>query len=188
MPSFKNVIDFVPKDKRSFFESSEWIRSHQPTSMSWDTVKKIRERWKKPFILKGVLNPEDVRRALDSGVDGIVLSSHGGRQLDWTVAPLDLLATAREIVGDRMSLFMAGGVRRGTDMLKAVALGADAVFAGRAPVYGVCAGGAAGVERALNILKQEAYNSMGLLGVDTVAGLDSGLLAVAAPSMFDRKA
>ncbi len=180
MPSFKNVIDFVPKDKRSFFESSHWIRSHQPTSMSWDTVAKIRERWNKPFILKGILNPEDVRRALDSGVDGIVLSSHGGRQLDWTIAPLDLVPKAREIVGDRMALFMAGGVRRGTDMLKAVALGADAVFAGRAPVYGVCAAGAPGVEHALRILQKEATDSVGLLGVNTVAELKPDMLR---PSM-----
>ena len=79
MPSFKNVIDFVPKDQRGFFESSQWIRSHQPTSMSWDTIAKIRQRWSKPLILKGILNSEDVRRALDSGVDGIFLSSHGGR-------------------------------------------------------------------------------------------------------------
>lgn len=171
MPSFKNVVDFVPKDKRSFFESSHWIRSNQPTSMSWDTVANIRGRWKKPFILKGILNLEDVRRALDSGVDGVVLSSHGGRQLDWTVAPLDLLPAARNIVGDRMALYSAGGVRRGTDMLKAVALGADAVFAGRAPVYGVCAAGAKGVERALDILKQEASDAMGLIGVSSVAEL-----------------
>ncbi len=176
MPSFKNVIDFVPKNKRSFFESSAWIRDNQPTSMSWDTVAQMRSRWKKPFILKGILNLEDVRRALDSGVDGIVLSSHGGRQLDWSVAPLDLLQAAREIVGDRMALYVAGGVRRGTDMLKAVALGADAVFAGRAPLYGVCAAGAAGAEQALDILKREATDSMGLLGVSRVAELKPELL------------
>ena len=180
MPCFRNVIDFVPKDKRSFFESSHWIRSHQPTSMSWDTVARIRDRWKKPFLLKGILSPDDARRALDSGVDGIVLSSHGGRQLDWTVAPLDLLPKVREIVGDRLALFMAGGVRRGTDMLKAVALGADAVFAGRAPVYGVCAGGAPGVERALRILQTEADESLGLLGVNGIGDLGRHLLASAA--------
>ena len=175
-PSFANVIDFVPEDKRSFFESSTWIRDHQPTSLSWDTVAKIRDRWKKPFILKGILNLEDVRRAIDAGVDGIVLSSHGGRQLDWTVAPLDLVADAREIVGDRIALFMAGGVRRGTDMIKAVARGADAVLAGRAPLYGVCAGGAPGVERALEILNKEATDAMGLLGASSVADFGPQLL------------
>ena len=177
MPSFKNVIDFVPKDHRSFFKASSWIRSHQPTSMSWETVRKIRERWTKPFILKGLLNLEDVRRALDSGVDGVVLSSHGGRQLDWTVSPIDLLPQARELVRDRMALFSAGGVRRGTDMLKALALGADAVLGGRATLYGVCAAGAPGVTRALDILKTEAGDAMGLLGVNSPGQLNPSYLA-----------
>ena len=170
-PSFVNVIDFVPKDKRSFFESSTWIRENQPTSLSWDTIAKMRDRWKKPLILKGILNLEDVRRAIDAGVDGIVLSGHGGRQMDWAVAPLDLLPQAREIVGDKVALFMSGGVRRGTDLLKALSLGADAVLAGRAPLYGVCAGGAAGVERALDILKKEALDAMGLLGAPSLDAL-----------------
>ncbi len=176
MPNFANVIDFVPKDQRGFFAASTWIRKHQPTSLSWNTVAKIRERWNKPFILKGILNPVDVHRALDSGVDGIVVSSHAGRQLDWTIAPLDLLPVAREITGDRIALYMAGGIRRGTDMLKALALGADAVLVGRAPLYGLGAAGAAGAFRALEILKTEALDSMGLLGVSRVAQLSPDLL------------
>lgn len=177
IPNFANVIDFVPKDQRGFFAASTWIRQHQPTSLSWDTVAKIRERWKKPFLLKGILNPTDIRRALDSGVDGIVLGSHGGRQLDWTIASLDLLPVARDIVGDRMALYMTGGVRRGTDMLKALALGADAVWVGRAPLYGLCAAGLAGATKALEILKTEALNAMGLLGVSRVDELGPELLA-----------
>ncbi|HEY7662060.1 MAG TPA: alpha-hydroxy acid oxidase [Xanthobacteraceae bacterium] len=177
IPSFPNIIDFVPKGQRSLFAASSWVRAHQPTSMSWDTVARIRDRWNKPFLLKGILNPDDVRRALDSGVDGIVLSSHGGRQLDWTIAPLDLLPVARDIVGDRMALYMAGGVRRGTDMLKALALGADAVWVGRAPLYGLAAAGAAGAARALDILKTEALDGMGLLGVSRIDELGPDLLA-----------
>src|SRR5487761_690790 len=115
LPEFKNVIEFVPKGKRGLFESAHWIRSQQPTSLSWGTVPRLRRRWKKPFIIKGILSLEDVQRAVDSGVDGIVLSSHGGRQLDWTIAPLDLLPAAREVIGERMQLYVAGGVRRGTD-------------------------------------------------------------------------
>lgn len=177
MPSFVNVIDFVPKDQRGFFESSAWIRDHQPTSMSWDTADKIRQRWPKPFVLKGLLSEDDVRRAIDAGVDGVVLSSHGGRQLDWTVSPIDVLPAAREIVGDKIALYVSGGLRRGTDLLKALALGADAVWAGRAPLYGVCAAGAAGVEHALEILRTEATNAMGLLGARSVAELGPHLLA-----------
>jgi (S)-mandelate dehydrogenase len=176
MPEFENVRDFVPPNKRGFFDTSFWIRDHQPTSMAWDTVARIRDHWKKPFFLKGLLNLEDVRLALDSGVDGIILGSHGGRQLDWTVASLDLLPEARKIVGDRMALYISGGIRRGTDMLKALALGADAVLAGRAPLYGVCAAGAPGVARALEILQQEATDAMGLLGVSSVSDLGPHLL------------
>jgi (S)-mandelate dehydrogenase len=164
LPQFKNVIDFVPRNRRGMFESAHWIRSQQPTSLSWDIVARIRQRWKKPFILKGILSLEDVHRALDSGVDGIVLSSHGGRQLDWTISPLDLLPSAREVVGDRVQLFMSGGIRRGTDILKAMALGADGVMAGRAPLYGLCAYGERGAAHALDILKREADEALGLLG------------------------
>jgi len=176
IPSFANIIEFVPKDQRSFFAASSWVRAHQPTSLSWDTVAKIRQRWKKPFILKGILCAEDVRRALDVGVDGIVLSTHGGRQLDWTISPLDLLPVARNIVGQRIALYMSGGVRRGTDLIKACALGADAVWVGRAPLYGLCAAGTAGASRALDILKAEAFDAMGLLGVNRVDELGRHLL------------
>ncbi|HKR86691.1 MAG TPA: alpha-hydroxy acid oxidase [Phenylobacterium sp.] len=181
LPSFRNVVDFVPKGSRSFFECAFWIRDHQPTSLSWDTVAKIRAAWRKPFVLKGVLHPDDVRWALDAGVDAITLSSHGGRQLDWTVAGLDVLPAAREIVGDRAEIYVSGGVRRGTDMLKALALGADAVMAGRAPLYGLCAEGRAGVERALEILRDEALDAMGLLGASSISEIGRDLLAPAAP-------
>ena len=177
MPEFRNVIDFVPRDKRSFFESAFWIREHQPTSMSWRTVARIRERWNKPFVLKGILHLDDVRRSLDAGIDAIVLSSHGGRQLDGAVAPLELLPAAREIVRDRAELFLSGGLRRGTELLKAVALGARAVLAGRAPLYGLCAAGAPGAERALAILEKEALDAMGLLGARSVDELGAQFLA-----------
>src|SRR6185437_8596313 len=179
LPEFKNVIEFVPKDKRGLFESAHWIRSQQPTSLSWDTVAKIRERWKKPFIIKGILNLQDVRRALDSGVDGIVLSSHGGRQLDWTISSLDLLPSAREVIGERMQLYVSGGVRRGTDMLKAMALGADAVLAGRAPIYSLCAYGERGAAHALEILKHEAEDALGLLGANSPKALGREFLVPA---------
>jgi len=180
MPAFRNVIDFVPRDKRGFFESAFWIRDHQPTSLSWRTLARIRERWSKPFIVKGILHLDDVRRCLDVGVDGIVLSSHGGRQLDGAVAPLELLPAAREIVGERAELYLSGGLRRGTDLLKAIALGARAVLAGRAPLYGLCAAGGRGVERALHIIEKEALDAMGLLGARSVGELGGQFLAPSA--------
>jgi (S)-mandelate dehydrogenase len=106
----------------------------------------------------------------------VVLGTHGGRQMDWAVSPLDLLPAAREIVGDRMALHVSGGVRRGTDLLKALALGADAVLAGRAVLYGLCAAGAEGAYRALQILQQEADEALGLLGARSVRELDASLL------------
>ena len=171
MPAFVNVIEFVPPDQRGFFASATWIREQMPRSLSWHTVRLIRARWKRPFLLKGLLSPEDVRIALDHGVDGVVLSSHGGRQMDWAVAPLDVLPRVRDIVGDSIQLFLSGGVRRGTEILKAMALGADAVLAGRAPLYGLCAHGSEGVERALSILQKETCDAMGLLGISRIGQL-----------------
>jgi (S)-mandelate dehydrogenase len=175
MPVFANVIDFVPKANRGFFQSAFWIRDQMPRSLSWDTVAKIRDRWKKPFFLKGILNLDDLRRALDAGVDGVMMGSHGGRQMDWAVSALDLLPEARAIVGKRIALYMSGGIRRGTDVLKALALGADAVMTGRATLYGLCAGGADGVARALEILKNETFDDLGQAGVPSLDALGPDL-------------
>jgi (S)-mandelate dehydrogenase len=171
MPQFKNVVEFIPRDQRGFFQTAFWIREHQPTSLSWAAVERIRQRWRKPLIIKGILHPDDVRRSIDAGADAIVLGSHGGRQLDWTISPLDLLPQARRIAGDRIALYLSGGVRRGTDIVKAVALGADAVMVGRAPLYGVCAAGRDGAARALEILRKEMCDAMGLLGASSAGEL-----------------
>ena len=177
LPHFSNVVDFVPAGSRGFFETAFWIRDHQPKSLAWDTVAKIRQRWRRKFIIKGLLREDDVRRALDAGVDGIVLGTHGGRQLDWCVSALDVLPRIRELVPDRVALYVTGGLRRGTDLLKAVALGADAVLAGRLPLYGVCAAGEAGARKALQLLAKEADESIGLLGASSVAELGPQFLA-----------
>jgi (S)-mandelate dehydrogenase len=176
MPSFANVVDFVPKDQRGFFESANWIRRQMPKSMAWDTVAKIRQRWARPFLIKGLLHPLDIEKALDAGVDGVILGTHGGRQEDWSVAALDVLPEAVRIARGRMALMLSGGIRRGTDMLKALALGADAVVCGRAPLYGLCAGGSEGVSRALDILHTEAIDDMGQLGIPSRADLTPEML------------
>ena len=176
MPEFSNVIDFIPKDRRGFFSSAFWIREQMPKSLSWDTVAKIRQRWKGAFFIKGILHPDDVRRACDSGADGIMLGTHGGRQIDWAVSALDILPQARAIVGDRAALYMSGGIRCGTDVLKALALGADAVLAGRAVLYGLGAAGSAGAARALEILKGEIDNELGQLGVPSLDKLSPDIL------------
>ena len=105
-----------------------------------------------------------------------MLGSHGGRQMDWAISALDILQEAREIVADRIALYVSGGIRRGTDILKALALGADAVLTGRATLYGLCAGGADGVARALAILKAETMNELGQLGVSSLNALAPDVL------------
>lgn len=179
MPVFENVVDFVPKDQRGFFDSAFWIRDQMRTSLGWEDVEKIRQRWTRPFLIKGLLHPDDLRRAVDAGVDGVILDSHGGRQADWAVAPLDVMPRAREATQGKVQLLMAGGIRRGTDIVKALCLGADAVLAGRAPLYGLCAHGSAGVAKALDILGKEAGNAMAQIGAATRAELNATLLSSA---------
>jgi len=179
MPRFANVIDFVPKQRRRFF-SAMWIRSQMNRRLSWDTVARIRDRWPRRLIVKGVLTVEDVVKAAELGVDAVALSSHGGRQLDWAVAPLDVLPEARRAVGDRLALLVDGGIRRGSDVLKAMALGADAVLVGRAVLYGVAAAGRPGATRALAILRQEIDRGLALLGCPSVRELGPRFLVRAA--------
>jgi (S)-mandelate dehydrogenase len=176
MPEFANVVDHIPAEQRAFFDSAYWIRGQMPAALSWRDIARIRDRWKGPMFVKGILNLDDLQPAIDSGVDGVMMGSHGGRQADTAVSALDLLLVAREIIGDRIALYVSGGIRHGTDCLKALALGADAVIAGRAPLYGLCAGGEDGVVRALEILHDEALNEMAQMGVPSLAHLNRDIL------------
>jgi (S)-mandelate dehydrogenase len=171
MPRFANVIDFVPRDRRRFFDSAMWIRSRMDRALSWETVDRIRERWPRRLIIKGLLDVDDVVRAATIGADAVALSNHGGRQLDWAVAPLDVLPEARRAVGNRLAIFVDGGIRRGSDVIKALALGADAVLIGRAALYGVAAAGRPGAARALAILREEIDRDLALLGCPSVKEL-----------------
>jgi isopentenyl diphosphate isomerase/L-lactate dehydrogenase-like FMN-dependent dehydrogenase len=144
--------------------------------LDWDAVKILRDRWPGKFVLKGVLHPEDAERAMDLGADGVVVSNHGGRALDSSIATIDALPDIVAAVGGRMTVLLDSGVRRGSDVIKAVALGADAVLAGRAPLYGLAAAGEAGVARALELLRTETARTMAMLGARNVAEVDSGLL------------
>ncbi len=171
LPSFANVIDFVPEEHRSFFASAFWIRGHMDYALDWKEMSKIRSLWPRKLLIKGLLNVGDIQRAAEIGADGVILSNHGGRQLDWTISGLDALPEARRRVGDRLTLIVDGGMRRGTDILKGVALGADAVLLGRATLYGLAAAGREGVDRAIQILREEIDRDMGLLGVNSLAAL-----------------
>lgn len=132
--------------------------------LDWNGAKDLRDRWPGQFVLKGILHPEDAERALAMGADGVVVSNHGGRALDSSIATLEALPAIVEAVGGRMAIFLDSGVRRGSDVVKAVALGADMALAGRAPLYGLAAFGEPGVARALELLRTETARTMAMLG------------------------
>jgi L-lactate dehydrogenase (cytochrome) len=131
----------------------------------------LRDAWPGKLLVKGVLWPADAKRAMDLGADGVVVSNHGGRQLDRTPATLDMLPAVRAAVGEQATVLLDGGVRHGQDIAAAVALGADAVMAGRAYLYGLMAGGERGVQRAFDILRDEYQRAVQLLGLDATAKL-----------------
>ncbi|HEU0224572.1 MAG TPA: alpha-hydroxy acid oxidase [Steroidobacteraceae bacterium] len=150
-------------------------------SFRWDDMRRFRDLWPRKLLLKGVLRADDAERAVAVGLDGIVLSNHGGRQLDAAIAGPEALPEVVRAVGGRASVLVDGGVRRGGDIAKALALGAEGVLLGRAPVYGLAAGGQAGVARALAILADEFDRTLALTGCRDVAGLTPDLIAPAGP-------
>jgi L-lactate dehydrogenase (cytochrome) len=143
--------------------------------LSWEHVELMRKTWKGKLVLKGVLAPQDVRIARESGVDGILVSNHGGRQLDYTVAPLRALPGVVAEAGN-MAIMMDGGVRRGTDVLKALALGAHFVFVGRPILYAAAIAGAVGVRHAASLLSDEVSRGMAMLGITSLADMKRELL------------
>lgn len=140
-------------------------------SVTWDDVARLRLRWAGPLVLKGIVRPDDAARAVEAGVDAVVLSNHGGRQLDQAVAPIEMLPAVRDRVGGALELYVDSGVRRGTDIAIALALGADAVLIGRPYLYGLGAAGEAGVVAAISMLGSELTRAMRLLGVVDVESL-----------------
>src|SRR5216110_1221774 len=137
-------------------------------SMNWDDVAEMVRLWGGPFCLKGVMSVEDARRAVDIGCSGIVLSNHGGRQLDGSRAPFDQLVEIVDAVGDRIDVIMDGGIQRGTHVRKALSLGAKAVGVGRYYLYSLAAAGQAGVERALGLMRAEIERDMKLMGCRSI--------------------
>jgi isopentenyl diphosphate isomerase/L-lactate dehydrogenase-like FMN-dependent dehydrogenase len=147
-----------------------------PRPVTWDDLAFVRAAWEGPLVVKGVLRPQECRRLVDEGADGLVVSNHGGRQLDGVPASIEALPAVVDAVAGRAEVFLDGGVRRGTDVLKALALGARAVLVGRPYLYGLAAGGQAGVERVLELLRAEFTRALALTGCRTVADVDAGLV------------
>jgi L-lactate dehydrogenase (cytochrome) len=155
---------------------SQWIASQFDRSLTWRDIEWVRDRWPGKLILKGVLDAQDARLALAAGVDAIVVSNHGGRQLDGAPSSVAVLPEICEAVEGRCEVLADGGVQSGQDVLKLLALGARACLIGKAYLYGLAAGGATGVTQALSLLRAELEVSMALAGITNVQNVDHSVL------------
>jgi (S)-mandelate dehydrogenase len=164
MPSMANLDRYLPADQRNAAGAAHFIGEKMEKHLSWDFLARLRERWPHRLLLKGVMHPQDAEHAVKLGLDGIVVTNHGGRQLDGVPATLDCLPAIVGVARGKLSIILDSGIRRGTDILKACALGADAVLLGRATLYGVAVGGQAGAGHALDLLSNELRLALTLLG------------------------
>jgi L-lactate dehydrogenase (cytochrome) len=172
-PDFRlaNVVHRVDALGKGAMGLIEYVNSQFDRTVTWDDASRLIQQWGGPFVIKGVLNSEDAIRAREIGATALMISNHGGRQMDGVPAAIDCLAPIRDAVGSDMELILDGGIRRGTHMLKALALGANAVSIGKAYLYGLAAGGQKGVELVLQILKDELERDMALMGCGTIQEL-----------------
>jgi L-lactate dehydrogenase (cytochrome) len=154
-----------------------WLGANFDPSIQWKDLEWIRDLWKGPLIIKGVLDPEDAKAAADIGADGIVVSNHGGRQLDGVLSSARALPAIAEAVGDRLTVLADSGVRSGLDVVRMLALGAKGVLLGRAWVYALAARGGPGVSQLLDLIEKEMRVAMALTGVNTLAEIDGSILA-----------
>jgi (S)-mandelate dehydrogenase len=153
-------------------------RQANSASVSWDDIRILRDRWPKKLIVKGILRPEDALQAVSCGVDAVIVSNHGGRMMDAAPASIDCLAAIVAAVGERVTVLFDGGIRRGTDIVKALALGAKAVLIGRATLYGLAAGGQPGVEHSLQMLASETDRTLALVGCCNIDELNASFVSM----------
>lgn len=173
--SFGNLSSAVPKARKPG-DFKRWIDSQFDSGVTWADVELVRKHWDGPLIIKGVLTSEDAVAAADAGAQAIVVSNHGGRQLDSAPSTISVLPKIADAVGDRLEILMDGGVRSGQDVIKAIASGARACMVGRAWAYSVAARGQRGVEEVLNIMKREMEISMALLGTRSIREISPAVL------------
>jgi len=173
--TFGNLEKAVP-GAVSPTEFSEWVDAQFDPSVTWDDLDWVRRHWPGRLVLKGILDPDDARRAVDRGVDGVVVSNHGGRQLDDTPSTARALGPVVDAVGDQLEVLVDGGIRSGLDVVKALALGARACLLGRAWAWPVAAAGERGVTHALSVIREELRVALSLTGVTDVAELDRSVL------------
>jgi L-lactate dehydrogenase (cytochrome) len=172
---FGNVVGHV-SGAENLKSLSQWSASQLDPTLDWSDVEWIRSRWNGPLILKGIMDPEDARLARESGASALIVSNHGGRQLDGAPSTIDVLPAIVDAVGNDIEVWMDGGIRSGQDVLKAIALGARGTLIGRAFLYGLGALGEAGVTRALEIIRNELDLSMAFCGVRDIRDVDTRIL------------
>src|SRR5215204_5698152 len=175
--TFGNLIGHL-KMSDDITALSAWINTQFDTTLSWKDIDWIRSIWPGKLVLKGILDIEDAELAAKTGADALVVSNHGGRQLDGAPSSIEVLPEIVDSVGSQIEIMFDGGIRTGMDVVRALALGAKSCMIGRAYAYGLGAGGEAGVAKALDILAKEMLTTMGLCGVNTIAEIDDNLLAV----------
>ncbi|MBI3375825.1 MAG: alpha-hydroxy-acid oxidizing protein [Betaproteobacteria bacterium] len=176
VPRMENLEGFVPQSEDTA-TIALWVGKNLDASFDWNRLKALRDTWPRKLLVKGVVRADDAERIAQLGCDGVVVSNHGGRQLDGAIATLDALPAIARAVGSKLTVLIDSGVRRGGDALKACALGAQAVMIGRATLYGASAAGESGALRALEILADELERSMRLCGTRAIAEIGPHLLA-----------
>jgi isopentenyl diphosphate isomerase/L-lactate dehydrogenase-like FMN-dependent dehydrogenase len=175
-PVFRSRLAETPEDN-PMLAGATWVQMFPNLGLTWADTAWLRSLTKLPLVGKGVLSTDDARRAVDAGFDGVIVSNHGGRQVDGAIAALDALPAVRDAVGRDFPVLMDSGVRRGSDVLKAMALGADCVLIGRPYMWGLAVGGQAGVEAVIKSIAAETNLTLALLGAQTTAELDPSFLA-----------
>ena len=168
--------DFVQQGSNVSISIGDYFANMLDQSMSWSDAEALKAKWDGPFCLKGIMSVADAKKAVDIGADAIMISNHGGRQLDGARAPFDQISEISDAVGDKIDVILDGGVRRGTHVLKALAAGAKACSGGRMYLYSLAAAGQPGVEKALGNLKAEIQRDMKLLGVTSISQIDRSML------------
>jgi (S)-mandelate dehydrogenase len=172
LPRFENI-----EGRPKITESSD-SSATRSDSLNWDDIKELRRRWPHKLIIKGILRSDDAQQAVEYGADGVIVSSHGGRNLDSAISPMLVLPEIVDAIGGRSSVLLDSGVRRGSDVIKALALGASGVLIGRPTLFGTAIGGRIGAEHVLSLLKNEISGTMGMLGCTTIDQINRDILVV----------
>ena len=182
-PTFANLAPYLPPHMATAAGGPHMVAAQLRPTLTWEHVARIRALWPGKLIVKGILRPDDALRARDAGADGLVVTNHGGRQLEDAITSLQALPGIRQALGPGYPVFVDSGIRRGGDVIKAVALGATAVMLGRAPLWGLAAGGEAGAAHAIGLLVEEIDRNLGMLGCNSLQEVTPDFLR-AAPGLL----